>query len=186
MVGLALVLYIIVRLWVQRRDLSILKLGRPALAGVVAFILLAGPAALPSLTLWNGGGLRHTAKAADEHSAAPVDYLLPNELHPLWGAISMRAHSEQNVIENSLYLGIVPIIVAVGGLMLRRRRANADWKSAPAWLAVMVVCYVLSLGLTLHGLSGQVNTGTPQSPAAITLPGRLLYDWLPFFSSMRA
>src|SRR3954447_2047007 len=188
MVGLALLLYIIIRLWVSRRQVRWRGLLGPALAGVVAFGVLVGPVALPSLSLWGGGGLRHSAKAADEHSAAPVDYLLPNELQPLWGAISMRAHSAQNVIENSLYLGGGALVIAIVGWLIARRKRDrdADWVTASAWLVVLVVSIVLSLGLTLHDLGGQVNTGTPQAPVPVTMPGRLLYDWLPLFSSMRA
>jgi hypothetical protein len=46
----------------------------------------------------------------------------------------------------------------------------------------MIVAAVMSLGLTLHGANGQVQFSFGPLP----LPGKLLYDWLPFYSSMRA
>jgi hypothetical protein len=45
---------------------------------------------------------------------------------------------------------------------------------------------VLSLGLTLHGLNGTLQIQWPWGAGPLPLPGQLLYDWLPFYSSMRA
>jgi hypothetical protein len=187
MVGLMLALYIAVRLWSIRRALDYRRLLSPALAFAGTFALLAGPVALPSLALWGEGRLTHSAKAADEHSAAPLDYIIPNELHPVWGEPFMRLHSEQNVIESSLYLGAVVAGIALLGLVSRRGpRATEESRPVLPWVVLLVVSAVLSLGLTLHGLDGQVRIGGNENGFAIPLPGQLLYDWLPFFSSMRA
>jgi hypothetical protein len=180
--GLLFVLYVALRLWTLRREIRWPLLGRAALAAMVVLVVLAGPVALPSLLLARGGALSHSAKAADEHSAAPSDYVIPNELHPLWGEPFMRAHAEQNVLESSLYLGIVCAGIALGGWLVARRGRDHErgFSSLRAcWLVVGVVAFVLSLGLTLHDTGGQVSP-------PVTLPGRLLYDWLPLFSSMRA
>ena len=188
MAGLLLALYVAVRLITLRRTLAAASLLRPALAGAAAFAVLAGPVALPSLALWGQGGLSHTAKAADEHSASPLDYVLPNPLQPVWGESSMTAHAEQNVIESSLYLGIIPVTLALAGWLYSRRSSlPPDKRAGVSWLVVLAVSVVLSLGLTLHGLGGQVTVGSSTGTSSpITLPGRLLYDWLPLFSSMRA
>src|SRR5439155_15541018 len=72
----------------------------------------------------------------------------------------------------------------------RKRPAPASGPGpGPAWLLVLVVSILLSLGLTLHGLGGQVSLtgpGTNGRAGPIPLPARLLFDWLPLFSSMRA
>jgi hypothetical protein len=193
MVGLVLALYLLMRIWTARRTL---RLGRMLGAGVaagLAFAALAGPVALPSLMLWGQGRLSHTAKAADEHSAAPLDYMLPSELHPVWGEPFMRAHAEQNVIESLLYLGAVPVGIALLGWAVGRRGGKGGFAGPPVydglaapWLWVVSVSLVLSFGLTLHDLGGQVRLSLGSGTAEVPLPGRLLYDWLPLFSSMRA
>ena len=201
MVGLVLAIYLLVRLWSLRSSLNMRTLVKPVLAGLAAVIVLAGPVALPSLTLARQGTLSHSAKAADEHSAAPVDYMIPNELHPLWGESGIRAHADENVIESSLYPGLVAVLIALGGWLLVRREGRHTKQGDPktsrppshahytgrAWVVVMVVSFVLSLGLTLHYAGGQAQVSLGGGPAApVTLPGRLLYDWMPLFSSMRA
>ncbi|MFL5732221.1 MAG: 6-pyruvoyl-tetrahydropterin synthase-related protein [Chloroflexia bacterium] len=183
--GLLLGIYLLLRLWSLRRNLNARWLLRAGLAAFVAFLLIAGPVALPSLSIWASGGLTHSAKAADEASASPLDYVIPNALQPAWGELSMRAHSGQNIIEDLLYLGLVTTAIAVAGLAFRgRRRGNEPSLVAP-WLVILIISLVLSFGLTLHGLAGLVTLPATGN-APIPMPARLLYDWLPLFSSMRA
>lgn len=186
MVGLALGVYFLLRLWTLRGSpgFAPARIVRGLLGGVFIFVLLASPVAVPSLQLWAQGGLTHSAKAADEHSAAPLDYLVPNPLHPVWGEVGMRAHAEQNVIESALYPGLVVVAIAVvGWALLRRSRTREEALSVSPWLALGAVCFVLSLGLMLHDASGQVKLA---GGGVVLLPGQLLYDWLPLYSSMRA
>ncbi|HEX9991134.1 MAG TPA: hypothetical protein VGE45_21950 [Chloroflexia bacterium] len=187
MVGLAVAVYFVVRWWMLRREAPLREMVKPVLAAAVTLMLVAGPVAVPSLSLWGQGRLTHSAKAADEHSAAPLDYIIPNTLHPVWGEASIRAHAEENVLETSLYLGLVAVVIAIAGWVIGRRRARSEERGARAvWLGVLVGAIMLSLGLTLHGLEGQVLVGAGEAKSPITLPGRLLYDWLPLYSSMRA
>src|SRR5205814_6808331 len=125
------------------------------------------------------GELSHSAKAADEFSASPLDYVIPNQLQPVWGEPFMRAHANQNIIESNLYLGVVVVAIAVVGWIVGRRARVPTNRVGRVWLGLFVVTAVLSLGLTLHGPEGQVKGPIP-------LPGQLLFDWLPFYSSMRA
>jgi hypothetical protein len=134
------------------------------------------------LRLWAQGGLTHSAKAADEHSASPLDYAIPNQLHPLWGEPFMRAHAQQNIIESNLYVGFIAAGIMALGWAARKRKELPPVRAAGAWMALLAVSAVLSLGLTLHGLEGQVRFPF----GALPLPGQLLFDWLPFYSSMRA
>ncbi len=184
MVVLALAVFFLFRVIGLRASLRPFRVARGLVAGVVVFLLLASPVAIPSLQLWAQGGLTHSAKAADEHSAAPLDYIVPNPLHPLWGESGMRAHAEQNVIESALYIGIVVVLIVMAGWLVARYGMGPTSKSAwLAWLGLAVVCFVLSLGLTLHDANGQVKLA---GGGDIPLPGQLLYDWLPLYSSMRA
>ncbi len=206
MVGLGLALYAVVRVVQQRRmtedegnttvddgehtgdspqSSPVLRpssLVRPLLAAAVVFLVLGGVAAIPSLRLWAQGELTHSAKAADEHSASPLDYLIPNELQPVWGEPFMRAHAQENIIETNLYVGVVAVAIVLAGWTTRRRARLPANRASSAWLTLLIVTAILSLGLTLHGLEGQVQFSFGPLP----LPGQLLFDWLPFYSSMRA
>ena len=184
MVGLALGAYLLLRLFLGRGWPALRKAVPGLVAGAGVFLVLASPVAIPSLQLWAQGGLTHSAKAADEHSAAPADYAIANPLHPVWGEAGMRAHAEQNVIESALYVGIVvALVIIVGWWLLRDRTPGAERRLWAAWWVLALVAFVLSLGLTLHDANGQVRIG---QGGVIPLPGQLLYDWLPLYSSMRA
>lgn len=198
MVGLGLALYAVIRVIMERRkskkaevqssesvvteQVKLTDYVKPLIAAAVVFLLLGGFAALPSLRLWAEGDLTHSAKAADEHSASPLDYIIPNQLQPVWGEPFMRAHAEQNIIESNLYLGVVAVEIVIIGWVIRRRARIPAVRAASAWVALMLVVAILSLGLTLHGPQGQVQF----SFGPLALPGQFLFDWLPFYSSMRA
>jgi hypothetical protein len=189
MAGLALALYAAVRLWTERRALdrtAWMALLRPALAALLVLVPLGAPAALPSLRVYAEGGLTHSAKAADEHSASPLDYVIPNQLHPVWGEPFMRAHAEENIIETNLYAGLALAVIIFAGWWARRRARAAPERASFAWVVLAVVAGVLSLGLTLHGLQGTLQIQWPWGAGPLPMPGQLLYDWLPFYSSMRA
>lgn len=184
MVALALAVYFLLRVISLRGGLNPMRLARGLSAGIVVFLLLASPVAVPSLQLWAQGQLTHSAKAADENSAAPLDYIVPNPLQPVWGEAGMRAHAEQNVIESALYIGVVLTLIAVAGWLVTIRRERRQWKSSwLPWAGLAAVCFVLSLGLTLHDANGQVKLA---GGGIVPLPGQLLYNWLPLYSSMRA
>ena len=70
------------------------------------------PGLLPALGAAGAAPLSHSAKAADENSASPEDYLIPNQLQPLWGAAAMQAHAQQNIIEDALYPGLPALVLA--------------------------------------------------------------------------
>jgi hypothetical protein len=179
--------------------------------------------ALPQLSLWREGGLTHTAKASDSASAAPLDYFIPNSLHPVWGEAPIRAHRAQNFLDSTLYVGFVPLAIALFGWLVHRRwtsafggRRTTDDGRQPEvtqyairntqyalpyhasrithhasrvwlpWLALALVTAVLSLGLTLHDLQGQYRLPLAGGSTHVPMPGQILYDYLPFYSSMRA
>lgn len=187
MVGLAVAVYTAVRLLMLRREAPLSTLIKPLLASAITLLALAGPIAIPSLQLWAEGGLSHSAKAADENSAAPLDYFIPNELQPVWGELAMSAHAGENVIESALYLGVVTAVIAIAGWFVALRRRKWPFGGVwPTWVGMLIGAFVLSLGLTLHGLNGQTLIQSANGTAPIPMPAQLLYDWLPLFSSMRA
>ncbi len=194
MVGIAVAVYALIRMWTLRREVSVRSLVLPTLAGILVLAVIAGPAALPSLELWRQGGLTHSAKAADEFSAAPTDYIIPNQLQPVWGASSMRAQSERPIHESSLYLGLIPAFIALSGWLLYRQRTKEDDSGSRVqnqstkfrvWAGLLGLIVVLSFGLTLHWLQGQMRWPMAGGSTPIPMPGQLLYDWFPFYSSMR-
>ncbi len=157
---------------------------RILLAGL-GFAGVAGCLILPGLLAAAGAAqeapLTYSAKAADENSASLLDYLIPNDLQPLWGAAAMQAHADQNIIEDTLYLGLPALALAAVALARRPRRGQGF--GAWIWAILGAGALLLSLGLSLRVLPGQV---LEIGGAAVTLPGRWLFDWVPGFSSIRA
>jgi hypothetical protein len=189
MVGLLFVVYLAVRLWSIRREIRLRVLIPPAIAGVAVAALLTLPVALPQLLLYRGGELRHSAKAADSASAAPLDYLIPNPQHPIWGEPAIEMHQYENFLDSTLYLGFLPLGIALFGWLLMRRHKMRPPGIRPLWRAWLVLglsAFTLSLGLTLHDLRGQYQLPLAGGSVVLPMPGQLLYDYLPLFSSMRA
>ena len=149
------------------------RLLGPAVAAALTFLALSGPVAAPSLLLWERGDLTHSDKAADEHSASPLDFVIPNALHPLWGEPFMRAHSQQNVIEDLLYLGTAAIaITAAGFLLSRRQRPAPAGGSMPPRKATRGRAPSVPARLSIARMrparretSWMPRSGTPSSPA---------------------
>lgn len=126
-----------------------------------------GLAVWPYLELARGGhASRRTLEQVREWSASPTDFLLPPAHHFLWGEWVRASFDRTLWVENTLYLGLVALGLA---LFARGRAARPLAGSAIAAL-------VLALGVELHWLGE--GTGVP-------LPGRLLFEYLPFYSGMR-
>jgi hypothetical protein len=85
---------------------------------VVVCLLLVGPFALPVTQLWKEGARPQSLKYLDSFSASPLDFVYPNVLQPLWGAWLLQHY--QQPIENILYLGLTPLILAALALWRRR------------------------------------------------------------------
>jgi len=168
------------------RGPSLIRNPQSAIRNVLVFGLVAGIVIAPGLAVALGAAgeapLTHSAKAADENSASVADYALPQPLQPLWGQIGMRARLDENIIESALYVGLPGLLLAAVALWPRRRTGRQD-REAWLWAGLALGCLVLSLGLTLRVLPGEVVQVGGQ---AVPLPARLLYDWVPGFNSLRA
>jgi len=212
MYGLVVAIYVLVRAkpwqqgWLKRRRF---------LGGAI-FLVVAGllvvPAAWPLLQLSSQGETAHASLSlsyVDQWSASLLDFVLPSAMHPLWGS-SIMAGWPQNVHENLLYLGLVPLLLAVMGWRLED---SGPVKRAYLWLGGFFL--VLALGTTLHLGSDPVYITLPEPladlfhkgmyvltgklalnkvsyyamvrPGAVPvpMPGLLVYLFLPFANSMR-
>ncbi len=170
---------------IQKSEVSaqVLSLLRPLAAFALVAGLVIAPGLAPALGAAGEAPLTHSAKAADENSASLADYVLPQALQPLWGQIGMRARLDENIIESALYVGLPALGLAILALW-PRRGAGGRWdRRAGIWAVLASGCLLLSLGLTLRVLPGEAVRlgGQP-----LSLPARLLFDWVPGFNSLRA
>jgi hypothetical protein len=204
-VALAGVVYLAARTWPWRLDRGAL---RPAVAFAVVAASLIVPFALPYVALARDGRLRHTLDVANYWSVGFSSFVVPTPLHPLWGQLVPEGFRHESV-ERMLYLGAVPTILAVVGVVRSRDRAPR------AFAAVAVVFLVLALGTTLRfggeavyvpvpprvseafyrsmawvAERGSLYAGPYEQPPPgtvnVPMPALAPYLWLPLFSSMRS
>lgn len=102
------------------------------------------------------------------HAVKPINYILPNPLHPLWGAWATSLYPPDGG-EHYASPGYSVIALALAGLWLGRKQ-----RPTLALGAMLLVFGVLSLGPDLK-LGESIS---------IPLPAKLLYE-LPGFSSIR-
>ena len=185
MVALILPLYVLARARPWRQYLLDGRLWRAALVFLVVLGVLAVPVAIPALGL-GSSSLSWSLGYADRWSASLEDFVLPNIYHPLWGRFFLGLRPEISeypwYAPGFIYLGIVPLILAVVGFFAGRRRwrlrrapsAPLDdrHESLPATVPVArgpamwtdhtraalaliaIVAGILALGTTLH-IAGQ-------------------------------
>lgn len=79
-------------------------------------------------------------------SADPLAYFTPGPAHPLWGALTTPlydAYSGGNWGEGVLYLGLIPLSLAIAGAARR-------WSGRGFWTIAAFLFALLSLGPVLH------------------------------------
>jgi hypothetical protein len=142
---------------------------------LLAAVLLASPVWAGMLGQAGAGGrLPDSLGDSIANSADVVGFVLPSSAHPIWGhAITAVRHRlfgpGENVVENTVFLGLVPIVLAVLGW----REARSPEARVFRW--IWVVFTVLSLGPHLHVAGHTLGiAGTP-----IPMPYLLLYH-LPY------
>jgi len=208
MFALAGLLYVLVRARPWRQYLRQPRFVASAVTFALVCLAIVGPFALPVTQVWSQGDRPQSLRYVDHFSASILDFLYPNVMHPLWGP-SLAQRYPQNVNENLLYLGLVPL--ALAGVALARRRDPRQVALAALGLAFAV----LALGTTLHWGNAPLYLSVPAGveriftagmsllstrlalypissyslrvPGAVylPLPTLLLYLFLPFFSAMR-
>jgi hypothetical protein len=80
-------------------------------------------------------------------SAAPYHFLLPSQLHPLWGGLMRALDADPRWGEKTLYLGLVTSVLAMIGLFWRD---HPNRRRSLTWLGTAFVGAVLALGTDLH------------------------------------
>ncbi len=187
------------------------RFWRSFLPGAVVAALVMAPALIPFLSLSARGEISKTTLSLqyiDTWSASLPDFLFPSIMHPLWGERLVGIYP-QNVHENLLWLGLVPLLLA-GYAVVHRRSPIVSV------LAIIgVLGLVLAMGTTVHWAGNPVYIPVPDgveriftrlmngitgklalNPAlyssmqkagyiVVPLPTLALYLFLPFFSAMR-
>lgn len=139
-----------------------------AIAAAALVIVLCGPFLLPYLQL----GAQAVVPAEDVAfwSASPLDYLMPNARHPLWGAAASRlqwpfpGQLSQVPWEFIVTSGLIVLLFAL--LALRQTR-GPRWR-ALKWMTG--VGFVLSLGPILHLSRLPLNIPLPAALVRVILP----------------
>lgn len=210
---IAVPLYALIRFrnW-QSRMRSPLFWRAVVLCAAVAITLIV-PAIRPFLRFHSTGEMQHTFSAIEHWSANPTDFFVPNLLHPLWGeALRKFVPFQWKLwVEKSLYLGMVPLLLAFVPLLKRR-----DERVTRALVFTALLSFILALGPTLHWAGQRVHLTIPPGAMAllyhlgitpylasrldpsllsdmqlnhyifIPLPMLLLYLFVPFTASMRS
>jgi hypothetical protein len=145
--------------------LFIVSVGAGALIGALPYLLYFNDRAYTS---YNILGTRIW-------SVDPINFLLPFQLHPLWGEFFEQIYLEPLWIEKTLYLGMVALVLAVVALAWRGKHERRRW----VWLGTALVGFVFALGTDLHMYNQPIQPDDP-----FWLPAYYIGQ-LPFFSLMR-
>ncbi|MCC6629151.1 MAG: hypothetical protein IT340_17315, partial [Chloroflexi bacterium] len=121
--------------------------ARMAAAGLLGGLLLA-PLVVATAQAVHAAGARAELgeRWAQEHSANLLAFLLPQDLHPLWGDAVLawrKANIEEVLSEGRVSLGLIVMVLAAIGVVGLR------WRAAP-WLAAAGVGIALALGPEVH------------------------------------
>ncbi|MGC8786316.1 MAG: hypothetical protein ACP5Q1_02695 [Anaerolineae bacterium] len=191
-----------------RQNLWQRRFVRCVLVFVLVCLLLVGPFVVPVTQLWRGGERAQSLNYLDYFSASPLDFVYPNVMHPIWGPALLKQYP-QNVYENILFLGWVPLFLTAIALWRQRDKTPRTF----LWLSL--IFGILALGTTLHWGSNRVYIATPAwleriftlgmgfltkrlalypissytlrvaGAVYVPLPTLLLVLYLPFFKAMR-
>ncbi|MGQ9550741.1 MAG: hypothetical protein ACUVWS_19175 [Roseiflexus sp.] len=104
-------------------------------------------------------------------SASPINFIAPYHLHPLWGELVAQLRPERLWVEKTLYVGLIPGMLALVALHRFERRV--------VWLGTGLFAFILALGTDLH--TGNIPL-QPDNP--IWLPAYYLHQ-LPVIGLMR-
>jgi hypothetical protein len=174
MLALLLPVYVLFRvssirsLLVDRRTWSGL-----AVIGLIAAVLCL-PFLIPYLQLDSEGATVVPMDDAAFWAASPTDYLMPNPMHPLWGAAVRSVvwpFPTPMMTEFVISIGWITLILS---LPAWRQAQGRQWR---ALKAMIITAFVLSLGPILY---------ISRLPLGIPLPVMLLRELLPFADSIRS
>ncbi len=146
---------------------------------------------LPYLQLSAQGNLPHRS-FGEVHmwSASPLDFILPSPRHFLWGRWIDDHFDRRLWIENTLYVGMVTLVLSILALV---RSDSSILRKCKLWAFMALIAFVLSLGTDLHIGSRSVIISVPRllqrwhpyERTFIPMPGYFLFKYLPFYANMR-
>jgi hypothetical protein len=169
--SLLYVLYLLARQRISRHHIAALTL----IFGL--FLLATAPLTLPMVAeSLRYDFMRPPAGQIAELSADVLGFILPAGQHPLWGQWTARLRTAlpASPSENTLYLGLVPVLLSAYGLWRRRLRLGF-------WAIAALLFAVFALGPVLH-IGGRVISLPDGRP--LPLPYALLLR-LPFLDIAR-
>ncbi len=152
------------------------------------------------LAIWPYVELRQTGVIGERsreyvrgYSASPTDYVIPATTSVAWGPWVSSHFDRYQWVEGTLYLGAVGAGLAVVALVRRRRLGGRLADLVMVCIAFGGTAFILSLGTDLNWLSkpvlvsvpGFARAWHPGAEASVPLPGRLFFEYLPLYSSMR-
>lgn len=177
-------------LLVERRAFLRRIWWRNGLVGMlIAFPLLLG-AVGPYLQLSAQGEANHRLVGeVDVWSASPTDFFLPAPVHPIWGNWILENFARSRWIEQTVYVGAVSLMLICAPLTYRKGTLQHN-KTIGLLVWGSIWSIVFAMGTSLHWLEQPVRLGLPGftgvgESVSVPLPGRLLFQFLPFYDGMR-
>lgn len=162
-----------------------------------AFSLFAIPlislSLVPHLQLASRDTLRHSLEDVRMWSASLTDFILPSRNHFLWGEWIAANFDRHLWVENTLYLGVVPVLFAAIALF-KARDAFPRWRiQIKVVFITACIASVLALGTHFYWLGRPVPISVPEffqrwyphAQMLIPLPGYFFFRLLPFYDGMR-
>jgi len=151
-------------------------LGAVAFVCALPFLSLSGQTALPT---------RSTAEM-DFWSPSIAEFFIPSPFHFLLRDWVSRHFDRLLWVENNLYLGFLPLALAVL-VFIVRKKIPGDRKKIAFFAFLFLCAFVLTLGTRLKIAPGPTH---PELAATLTmkgvpLPGAVLVRVLPFYGLMR-
>jgi hypothetical protein len=174
------------------------KAGRRArtllVAGLGASLPLLVMAMWPYLELAQSGTIgARSREYVRSYSASPTDYIIPATTSVVWAPWVSTHFDRFQWVEGTLYLGAAGAGLAALAVVRRRHLGEHGPRLVVVGLVLGAIAFVLSLGTDLQWMSTSVQVPVPEfarawhagADAYIPLPGRLLFEYLPLYSSMR-
>jgi hypothetical protein len=167
---LLLAAYAPIRLGLRRLP-ELVSLGRPLAVTAALFLTLVAPLAQPYVeSQLRGDTFKHTYTQLILHSAAPIEYVLPNPYHPLWGAWASQFYRLTDGGEHTFGLGYTALALTLAALWFQRRN-RIVW----ALVVVSLINVVMTLGPEWFLADG----------SSIKLPAYYLYRYVPVLGNIR-
>jgi hypothetical protein len=148
----------------------------------------------PYLELARSGAIgARSREYVRSYSSSPTDYVLPPTTSVVWGTWVSTHFDRAQWVEGTLYVGVVGAGLLILSLVRRRRLGQTESGLVVVCLALAGTAFILSLGPDLMWMSSPVQIQVPEfartwhpgPEAYVPMPGRLLFEFLPLYSSMR-